>query len=196
MEYMKDIPDKHFDLAIVDPPYGLGIDGQKKTSNKNPRHNRKLHVKRNWDNEIPPVEYFELLKSKSINQIIFGANYFIKHLHEPTKGWVFWFKGQTGLRMSDGEIIYTSFNVPTRQVTINRFALYHEGTIHPTQKPIILYKWLLEKYAKPGQKILDSHLGSASSAIAAHQLGLNFVGCELDKYYYDLALERFNCEIK
>ena len=192
MEYMATLKDNEFDLAIVDPPYGLNIDGQKlNNTNRNPKHNRKYHEKRGWDNAIPNKSYFIELNRVSKNQIIWGANYFVEHL-KPSKGWIFWYKGQTGLTMSDGEIAYSSFNKVTRAVTLNRGELAREGTIHPTQKPIKLYKRLLTDYAEKGQRILDTHLGSGSSAIAAHYYGCDFVGCELDKHYYDLALERFN----
>jgi site-specific DNA-methyltransferase (adenine-specific) len=192
MDYLREQPDKSFDLAIVDPPYGLGIDGQKQQlKNRNSKHNRKHHERKEWDNSIPNKEYFNNLIRVSKNQIIWGANYFIEHLSTPSKGWIFWFKGQEGLTMSDGELAYSSFNKPTRQVTYNRVELLKDVTIHPTQKPIKLYDWLLHNYAKPGQRILDTHLGSGSSAIAAHYFGVDFVGCELDKDYYDAACKRF-----
>jgi site-specific DNA-methyltransferase (adenine-specific) len=190
---MSRYPDKYFDLACVDPPYGLGIDGQKEQlNNKNPKHNRKHHEVRNWDNAIPDEVYFRELERVSSHQIIWGANYFVKHLNDAHKGWIFWFKGQEGLTMSDGEIAYSSFDKPTRQVTYNRNQLLLDRTIHPTQKPVKLYDWLLHNYAKPGQRILDTHLGSGSSAIAAHYFGVDFVGCELDKDYFNAAKKRFD----
>lgn len=194
MEYMAGLPDKAFDLAIVDPPYGIGIDGQKETVNKfrNPKQNRRHHETKYWDSAIPNAEYFREIERVSEHQIIWGANYFIEHLNKGNKGWIFWFKGQEGLTMSDGELAYSSFDKPTRQVTLNRVELFKDGTIHPTQKPIKLYQWLLTNYAKPNQRILDTHLGSGSSAIAAHYFGCEFVGCELDKDYYDAAVKRFN----
>ncbi len=191
MEYMKGLPDKAFDLAIVDPPYGIGVDGQKEQlNNRNPKHNRKLHKQKSWDSEIPKAEYFRELERVSCNQIIWGANYFVQHLNLGKKGWVFWFKGQEGLTMSDGEIAYSSFDCPTRQVTLNRVELLKDGTIHPTQKPVKLYEWLLTNYAKTGQRILDTHLGSGSSAIACNNLGFEMVGCELDADYYKAACNR------
>lgn len=191
MEYMKDIPDKHFDLAIVDPPYGLGIDGQKKSINKNPKYNRKEHIKKNWDNSIPSENYFKELKRVSKNQIIWGANYFTEFL-KPTKAWIFWYKGQRGLTMSDGELAWTSFDTVTRQFELNRASLIIQNTFHPTEKPYKLYKWLLTNYTKPGDKILDTHLGSGSIAIACHDLGYDLVGCELDKDYFEAATKRLN----
>jgi site-specific DNA-methyltransferase (adenine-specific) len=195
MEYMREMPDNAFELAIVDPPYGIGIDGQKESICKNPKHNRKLHEKKDWDNSIPSKEYFKELERVSKNQIIWGANYFVKHLEKGTKGWIVWDKGQHGLTMSDCELAYSSFNVPTRVVVINRVELLRDGTIHPTQKPVALYEWLLKNYAKPGDKILDTHVGSASSLIACHKMGFDYLGFEIDEEYYNKAKKRLD-EVK
>ena len=190
MDGMKQFPDKFFDLAIVDPPYGLGIDGQKESISKNPKHNRKQHIRKSWDSSIPDKDYFYELFRVSKNQIIWGANYFVKYLNTGTKGWIVWDKWQHGLTMSDCELAFSSFNCPTRVKIINRVELLNEGTIHPTQKPIKLYEWLLNNYAKPGDKILDTHVGSASSLIACHKLGFEYVGFELDTDYFKAALDR------
>ncbi len=189
MLLMARYPDNYFDLAIVDPPYGIGIDGQKKSINKNPKHNRKLHTQKNWDNSIPNKEYFNELKRVSKNQIIWGANYFTEYL-KPTKAWIFWYKGQRDLTMSDGEMAWTSFETVTRQFELNRASLIAQNTFHPTEKPYKLYKWILDKYAKENDKILDTHLGSGSIAIACHDYGFELTACELDKEYYDKAIER------
>jgi site-specific DNA-methyltransferase (adenine-specific) len=191
MELMARYPDNYFDLAIVDPPYGIGIDGQKKSINKNPKHNRKEHAQKNWDNAIPTKEYFNELKRVSKNQIIWGANYFTEYL-KPTKAWIFWYKGQRDLTMSDGEMAWTSFDTVTRQFELNRASLIAQNTFHPTEKPYKLYKWLLDKYAKPEDKILDTHLGSGSIAIACHDYGFDLTACELDKEYFDKAMQRIN----
>ena len=184
-------PDKHFDLAIVDPPYGIDRGGQAETFTKNPKHKRKAHKQKEWDNSIPNADYFNELFRVSKNQIIWGANYFVEHLNNSSMGWIFWYKGQEGLSMSDGEIAYSSFQKATRQVNINRGLIAQQGgSIHPTQKPVKLYKWLLENYAKPNDKILDTHLGSGSIAIACHDYGFELTACELDKEYYDKAIER------
>jgi len=188
MEGMKEFPDKYFDLAIVDPPYGVGIDGQKKDV-KNGRQIRKGHKFKGWDNAIPSEEYFIELKRVSINQIIWGGNYFTEFL-PPTKAWIFWYKGQQGLTMSDGEMAWTSLKTVTRMVDIHRTHVWQEKPDHPTQKPIKLYEWLLTHYAKQGDKILDTHVGSASSLIACHNLGFQYVGFELDKEYYEQSLKR------
>jgi site-specific DNA-methyltransferase (adenine-specific) len=188
---MSRYPDNYFDLAIVDPPYGLGIDGQKKSINKNSKHNRKEHTKKNWDFEIPTKNYFNELKRVSKNQIVWGGNYFTEYLHS-TKAWIFWYKGQNDLTMSDGEMAWTSFNKVTRQIEINRANLIGQNTFHPTEKPIKLYKWLLSNYANEGDKILDTHLGSGSIAIACHDYGFDLTACELDKEYFDKAMQRIN----
>ena len=183
--------DNSYELAIVDPPYGLGIDGQKKSISKNPKHNRKEHKRKGWDSEIPSKEYFTQLMRVSENQVIWGANYFVEHLNKGTKGWVVWDKMQHGLTMSDCELAYSSFSKATRVFYANRVILQQEGgTIHPTQKPVKLYEWLLDNYAKEGDKILDTHLGSGSIAIAWHNLGYDLTGYELDKEYYDNAIKR------
>ena len=190
MELMARYEDNYFDLAIVDPPYGIGIDGQKK-SIKNGVQIRKKHEFKGWDNSIPSKEYFEQLFRVSKNQIIWGGNYFTEYL-KPTKAWIFWYKGQRDLTMSDGEMAWTSFETVTRQFELNRASLIAQNTFHPTEKPYKLYKWLLDKYAKQGDKILDTHLGSGSIAIACHDYGFDLTACELDKEYFDKAMERIN----
>lgn len=189
MALMSRYPDKYFDLAIVDPPYGIGISGQKEVK-KGKKSDRKGHSIKNWDNEIPSKQYFNELFRVSKNQIMWGANYFVEHLNEGHKGWIVWDKAQHGLTMSDCELAYSSFDVPTRIYTKNRAVLIAQNTIHPTEKPVHLYKWLLMNYAKEGDKILDTHLGSGSIAIACHNLGFDLTACELDKDYYEAALKR------
>ena len=189
---MREMPDNAFDLAVVDPPYGIGVDGQiERYDFKNPKHSRKGHTQKDWDKSIPPKEYFDELFRVSRNQIVWGANYFVEHMHEGHKGWIVWDKGQRDLTMSDCELAYSSFDVPTRVFVLNRVALLQEGTIHPTQKPVALYRWVLDRYAKSGDKILDTHLGSGSSRIAAYDAGLDFVGYEIDETYFRLQEERF-----
>lgn len=192
MEYMRTLPDKAFELAIVDPPYGIGVDGQVgRYDFKKPKHSRKGHTQKDWDKSIPTKEYFDQLFRVSKNQIIWGSNYFVEHLREGHKGWIVWDKGQRDLTMSDCEIAYSSFDVPTRVFVLNRVALLHEGTIHPTQKPIALYNWIFNRYAQPGDKILDTHLGSGSSRIAAYDLGFDFVGLEIDVDYFKAQEARY-----
>lgn len=190
MEALKEMQDNQFDLAIVDPPYGIGISGQKEVK-KGKKSDRKFHKEKEWDKEIPSKEYFTQLQRVSNNQIIWGANYFVKHLTKGSKGWIVWDKKQYGLTMSDCELAYSSFQKPTRVFLQNRVILQQEGnTIHPTQKPVKLYEWLLMNYAKEGDKILDTHLGSGSIAIACHNLGFVLEGFELDKEYFEAASKR------
>jgi len=184
MEYMATVPDKYFDLAIVDPPYGIGMDGNNNWSGSK-------HEVKDWDNDAPSIEYFNELMRISKNQIVWGANHFISRMPFDSKCWLIWDKKNDGFSFADGEMAWTSFD------TAVRFFRYHRGQqtdkrIHPTQKPVALYNWLLTNYAKKGQRILDTHLGSGSSAIAAHYFGVDFVGCELDKDYFDAAKARFD----
>ena len=179
MDILKQTPDKYYDLCIVDPPYGIGI-------SSNPV--RQLHSKKNWDNSIPKKEYFDELFRVSKNQIIWGGNYFIDYLYN-TQCFIIWDKKQPmDFSLSMCEMAWTSFLSPAKIFT--QSVLKEQMKIHPTQKPVQLYKWILNKYAKAGDTILDTHLGSGSSAIAAHDGGFEFVGVELDEEYYNAAKER------
>ena len=189
MEYMATVPDKYFGLACVDPPYGI------KNMNAGGRGmNRWIDwEKKGWDDAAPDKKYFEELTRISKNQIIWGGNYFDL---PPSKCWIIWDKGQRDFSLADGEMAWASFDKAMRIKTIHRAVANQENKIHPTQKPVALYQWLLTNYAKKGQKVLDTHLGSGSSAIAAHYFGVDFVGCELDKYYFDAAKARFDMATK
>lgn len=191
MDAMREFPDKYFELAIVDPPYGIGRDGSKKTTSKH--GGRKAHKFKGWDNARPGDDFFKELRRVSKNQIVWGANYFSEFLPS-SMGWIFWDKGQR-ICNSDGELAFTSFERALRVVEYNRVELLLEGTIHPTQKPVALYKWLLTNYAKPGDKILDTHLGSGSSRIAAFDMGFDFWGYELDADYFAAMEARFKAHI-
>lgn len=195
MEYMKYIPDKYFDLAVVDPPYGIDI----MHKGGMPKHlGFKQHARKDWDKQRPSKKYFDELFRVSKNQIIFGGNYFVEHL-TPKMGWLVWDKGQHGLTMSDGELVWTSFNRALRIIVMNRCMIRKfGGVINPCQKPVDLYIEILKLYAKKGDKILDTHLGSGSSRIAAHQMGFDFYGTEIDKEYFLAQEERFKqvCEEK
>ena len=183
MDLMARYPDNYFDLAIVDPPYGikrLNSGGMPKSSGF------KKWERKDWDNDIPSLEYFNELFRVSKNQIIWGGNYFTDFL-KPSQGWIFWFK-QKGMTFADGELALTSFDRATRQYDMS--GMGGANRIHPTQKPVALYKWILDKYAKEGNKILDTHLGSGSIAIACHDYGFELIACELDKEYYDKAIQR------
>ena len=191
MQLMARYEDNHFDLAIVDPPYGIGAD---KANNSNKGNNgfNEYH-KTDWDNSKPNQEYFDELKRVSKNQIIWGANYFTDFL-ENKMCWIVWDKKQDNFSFSDGELAYTSFNTKLKFFRCSRsYATSAEGgRIHPTQKPIKLYEWLLMNYAKEGDKILDTHLGSGSITIACHNLKYDLTACELDKEYYDAAMKRLS----
>lgn len=192
--YMATLNDNEKDLGIVDPEYGINRAGQVETFTKNPKHKRKYFADKGWDNEIPDELYFNELFRVTKNQIIWGGNYFAKYLPS-SMGWIFWDKGQD-LSMSDGELAFTSFERALRRVTINRGQLMLEGgTIHPTQKPIKLYKWLLKNYAQKGDKILDTHGGSFSHAIAAYDLGFDLTIMEIDEDYYKAGKERFDAHV-
>jgi len=182
MHGMREYPDKYFDLAVVDPPYGIGYDGANQSSGSH--GGRKGHKFKGWDNEIPKLEYFTELFRVSKNQIVWGANYMTNFL-PPSMGWIVWRKDRGNFSSSDAELAYTSFNRALREYTKNPLVLVREGgTIHPTQKPVCLYEWIYLNYAEPGQRILDTHLGSGSNRIAAHKNGLHFVGFEIDEEYY------------
>ena len=199
MEYMATQPDNAFDLAIVDPPYGIGESGAKNKTRTGglatPKNYKAFHGE---DIEPPGIEYFKELKRVSKNQIIWGANHFIENIPNASSPcWVIWDKQNGGTDFADCEMAYTSFKTAVRMFKFQWSGMLQgemknkEVRIHPTQKPVKLYQWLLDKYAKPGDKILDTHLGSGSSAIAAHYGGFDFVGMELDEHYYNLAKERF-----
>lgn len=198
MEYMKTVPDKYFDLAIVDPPYVIGMDNSnKRTKPSRPnsytdKYKDFRYHKTNWDNSIPSKEYFNELFRVSKNQVIWGANYFCEFLPSGC-GWIFWNK-LNGLDncFSDGEFAFSLKGVQSKYFECSTFHDLKGGKdrIHPTQKPVKLYRWILKNYAKQGDKILDTHLGSGSSAIAAHDGHFEFIGCELDNDYYAAAKNR------
>jgi len=188
MELMARYPDKYFDLAIVDPPYGIGATNMQMGNNKK----KKWKSGKNWDNETPSNEYFTELMRVSKNQIIWGGNYFSLPL---TKHWVIWDKNNGDSDFADGEMAWCSLNKQLKIIKIHWCGSASNwedtnGKIHPTQKPVALYKWLLDKYAKQGDKILDTHLGSGSIAMACHDYDFELTACELDKDYYDKAIER------
>jgi site-specific DNA-methyltransferase (adenine-specific) len=178
------------DLILTDPPYGIGIDGQKESVNRNPKHNRKAHDFMGWDSEPPGSFVFEAMFHKSRNQIIWGGNYFVDKLKRGTKGWLFWDKGQRGLTMSDGEFAYSSYDFPSRAITINRVELQADGgTEHPTQKPLKLMAWCLG-LAREAEKVCDPFMGSGTTGVAAIQLGRKFIGIEREPKYFEIACKR------
>jgi site-specific DNA-methyltransferase (adenine-specific) len=196
MELMARYPDKYFDLAIVDPPYGIDADVKNSTDKmqtKKSAAKSKKYGSQLWDSDIPTDEYFDELKRVSKKQIIWGANYF-----GLVGGMIYWHKNVTMPTYSTGELAWVSCMNKLDFVDITWHGMIQhdmsnkETRIHPTQKPVALYKWLLDKYAKQGDKILDTHLGSGSIAIACHDYGFDLTACELDKEYFDKAMTRIN----
>jgi site-specific DNA-methyltransferase (adenine-specific) len=190
MDFMRNIPDKYYDLAIVDPPYGIGEGSAKIHS----RHPSQLKYKaKDWDNYAPNVNYFIELQRVSKNQIIWGANHFIQNIPNANSScWLFWDKDGFG-DFADGELAWASFKTAVRKYkfTWNGFRKQMpQERIHPTEKPYNLYKWVLENYAKQGDKILDTHGGSMSIAIACHDYGFDLDLCELDKDYFEAGKKR------
>lgn len=182
MLLMARYPDNYFDLAIVDPPYGIGI-------SKNPV--RQKHTKKEWDNNIPLKSYFNELFRVCKNQIIWGGNYFDL---PSTQGFFIWDKKQPhDFSLAMCEYAWSSIQKPAKMWSLSIHK--EQNKIHPTQKPVELYKWLLENNAKQGDKILDTHLGSGSIAIACHDYGFELTACELDKEYYDKAIQRIKNHI-
>ena len=193
MLFMKDLPDNFFSLACCDPPYGINASKMTMGSGKN-----KQWVKKNWDNCVPSDEVFKEIFRISKNQIIWGGNYF--SFLPPTKSWIVWDKGIYGdCSFADGELAWTSFDRVLRiaQVRYKGFLGADKNRIHPTQKPIKLYQWIYQNYidlSGETETVFDPFLGSGSSRIAAYKMGIPFVGCELDKEYFDKQQERFEEE--
>ena len=202
---MKDMPDNAYDLAIVDPPYGIGADkAQNQAAESRIKAQGKSKAGRGWkqykdtewDKDIPKKEYWNNLFRVSKNQIVCGGNYMTEHL-KPSMGWIVWDKGQRDFSLADGELLWTSFDKALRIFTYSRAKALHEKKDfgerhHPTQKPVALYKWLLQNYAKEGDKILDTHLGSGSIALACWDLCFDLTGYEIDREYYDNAILRLD----
>jgi len=188
MALMARYPDKYFDLAIVDPPYGIDLANMNMGAGNSPRwsklENRKWKPK-NWDKETPKAEYFAELFRVSVNQIIWGGNYFNLPI---SQYFAIWDKGEGLYGRSFAECEYAW--VSSGGTRIKKISPVQKERFHPTQKPVKLYKWLLTNYAKQGDKILDTHLGSGSIAIACHDLGFDLIACELDTDYYKAAMKR------
>ena len=194
MDIMRMMPDKSVDLCIVDPPYGINMDGGKIGGNNITA--AKDYIKKNWDGKAPDNAYFDELIRVSKNQIIFGANHFISKVPYDSPCWIVWDKENSG-NFADCELAWTSFNTAVRKFSFMWNGMMQgnmknkESRIHPTQKPVALYKWILKNYAKPGDKIFDSHVGSGSIRIACHDMGFDFEGCEIDKDYWEAQEERY-----
>lgn len=193
-------PDNYFDLAVVDPPYGISYSTIAwKDSGRKPRGNaakKGQYAEKNWDNDSPDKSYFNELFRVSKNQIIWGANHFISKMPIDSRCWIIWNKQNGTTQFSDAELAWTSFKSPIRIANFTWNGMLQadmknkEHRIHPTQKPVKLYQWLLENYATEGNLILDTHVGSASSLIACESMGFKYVGFELDADYYEAAKKR------
>jgi site-specific DNA-methyltransferase (adenine-specific) len=209
MDLMSRYPDKYFELAIVDPPYGIGEDGKSnhsrggktKFGGKHAKHGSyippKMYAAKGWDKEPPSQNYFNELKRVSKNQIIWGANHFISRIPYDSSCWIVWDKRNGENDFADCELAWSSFKTAVRKYDYKWHGMLQENMknkeerVHPTQKPVALYKWLLSNYAKEGDKILDTHLGSGSSRIAAYIMGFDFYGCEIDQDYFNAQEKRF-----
>ena len=203
MSGMREFPDKYFDLAIVDVPYGIGA-GNYERGGRQPGNAKAAsfaYTRKDWDNEPPAADYFTELMRISKNQIIWGANHFISRIPIDAPCWIVWDKDNGNNDYADCELAWTSFNTAVRRYKYKWHGMLQQNMknkelrIHPTQKPVALYSWLLSKYAKRGDKIIDTHAGSASSLIACHRQGLDFIGFEIDAEYYAAASERLTSEI-
>jgi site-specific DNA-methyltransferase (adenine-specific) len=196
MEGLKRFPDNYFDLAVVDPPYGIDINNQ--TQGKGGGVAKKIdYAKKDWDKEPPNKAYFNELMRVSKNQIIFGANHFISKIPFDSSCWIVWDKDNGETDFADCELAWTSFKTAVRRFKFTWAGMrqqnmkHKEERVHPTQKPVTLYEWIYKQYASEGNLILDTHLGSGSSRIAAHKAGLSFVGFEIDADYYAAQEKRF-----
>lgn len=201
IEGMKHYPDKYFDLAIVDPPYGIGASSKNfirkgKQTGKSLAVSGTKYTAKDWDNYVPDEIYFNELRRVSKNQIVWGGNYFASSLPN-SSCWLIWDKVTGDNLYADAELAWTSFDKAVRKFTWMWKGMFQqnmankEDRIHPTQKPVALYDWIFKNYAKEGDKILDSHLGSGSSRISANKAGLDFTGFEIDEEYFNASEERF-----
>ena len=202
MLLMARYPDNYFDLAIVDPPYGIGEDGAKNHS-RGKAAKPTMYLDKSWDSDTPNTDYFTELKRVSKNQVIWGANHFIQNIPKAnTSSWIVWDKENGDNDFADCELAYTSFNTAVRKFRFRWAGMLQgnmkdkETRIHPTQKPVKLYEWILSRYAEPNQEILDTHLGSGSIAIAIdnvnkiEKMNLTLTACELDTDYFNAAMKR------
>jgi site-specific DNA-methyltransferase (adenine-specific) len=198
MDLMAQYPDSHFELAIVDPPYGIAEDGHRENNRSKLAVSKNYH-KALWNQDRPSKEYFNELKRVSKNQIVWGGNHLIDLIGMYSPCWLVWDKDNSG-NFADCELAYTSFTTAVRKFKFRWNGMLQENMknkeirIHPTQKPVALYQWILKNYAKEGDKILDTHLGSGSIAIACHKMKFDLVACEIDQEYYQAAVKRLEDE--
>jgi len=199
MELSKQTPDKYYSLSIVDPPYGIGEDGLK-NHYRDKKTKAKKYTPKNWDSNPPSQEYFNELLRVSKHQIIFGANHFISRIPIDSSCWIVWDKDNGESDFADCELAWTSFKTAVRRYKWTWSGMRQQNMknkevrIHPTQKPVALYRWILQKYAKQGDKILDTHGGSMSIAIACEMEGFDLDICEIDTEYFNNGIKRFKLE--
>ena len=193
VEGMRKYPDQHFDLAVCDPPYGINISKAGGYYHIKGRGQANPHTKKDWDSDIPSEEYWQELFRVLKNQIIWGGNYMTEFL-PPSRCWIFWDKLKYVENYAAGELAWTSFdrNLVKVEIQHHGFLTKDGKSIHPTQKPVMLYEWIYQNFAEDGWNILDTHLGSGSSRIAADKCGYSFTGFEIDKEYYDSSTKRFD----
>ena len=192
MDLMREFPDGHFDLAIVDPPYGIGVCNNKAGMGRRAGDAAATYKMGDWDSSPPTREYFLEVRRVSVNQIVWGANHFIELIPVNSPCWLIWDKKFSNeVSFAAAELAWTSFKSTAKKFECHPL---QDGRIHPTQKPVKLYAWLLSKFAKPGHRILDTHLGSGSSAIACHYFGAHLTACEIDQEYFDAACARIERE--
>ena len=198
LDVMRDMKDKSFSLAIVDPPYGIGAGDYRRGGTQYGKSitRSKVYERKKWDAKPPTIEYFKELQRISENQIIWGANHFISRMPFDASCWVVWDKDNGNNDYADCELAWTSFKCAVRKFKYKWHGMFQENMkekeirIHPTQKPVALYKWLFSRFANTGDTIIDTHLGSGSICIAAHDLGFKMLGIELDSQYYQMAKQR------
>ena len=202
MDFMADKPDKYYDLGICDPPYGIGVTKMGLGKGGGLYREPRAYKQGTWDHKAPSLNYFDELFRISKKQIIWGANHFISKMSFDSSCWVVWDKDNGKTDFADCELAWTSFDSAVRIFKYKWCGMLQqnmknkEKRIHPTQKPVALYKWLLQNYAKPGQTIFDSHVGSGSIRIACHDLGFDFEGCEIDKDYRQAQEDRYSIHIQ
>ncbi len=197
MDFMRDKPDNCYDLAIVDPPYGINCGDQRRQKSRSKLAKTTDYHYSGWDKKPVDKRILSLIMRISKNQIIFGANHFISQMPYNASCWIVWHKENGKTDFADCELAWTTFNTAVKIFTFRWAGMLQgdmknkEKRIHPTQKPIALYKWLLRNYAKPSQTIFDSHVGSGSIRIACHDMGFDFEGCEIDADYYKAQEKRY-----
>jgi len=202
MDLMREFPDNHFDLAVVDPPYGIGESGKTNGSRSKIATSKEYGEFSGCDKESPSRDYFSELRRVSKDQVVWGGNHMMSEIAESSPCWIVWDKQNGANDFADCELAWTSFKSAVRKVTFRWHGMLQgdmknkESRIHPTQKPVALYNWIYANYAEKGMTILDTHLGSMSSAIAAHYAGMHLTGSELDPDYYKAGCERVEIETR